>query len=380
LTPTIRKIIHIDMDAFYASVEQRDRPDLKGKPVIVGGDPKSRGVVAACSYEARKFGVHSAMASATAYRICPDAVFMRARFDVYRAVSAQIREIFHEYTDLVEPLSLDEAFLDVTQNYKEMPSATLIAREIKRKIYERTGKLTASAGVSFNKFLAKVASDMNKPDGITVITPEMADEFIDRLPIREFFGVGKVTEEKMLKFGIKTGADLKKFKKEHLVQLFGKSGIYFYDIAHGLDNRPVEPNRIRKSIGQETTFVEDIDDTDRMIEILESIAGDLEDSLLKRAAKGRTVTLKVKYFDFQSVTRSATIDEPADSAAVILRYIRPLLSKTEAGRKKVRLLGISVSNFDDQQTHVRQAGKPRQLPLPLKFTANLDKATDQYPW
>jgi DNA polymerase-4 len=368
------------MDAFYASVEQRDRPELKGKPVIVGGDPKSRGVVAACSYEARKFGVHSAMASATAYRLCPEAVFMRARFDVYRAVSAQIREIFHEYTDLVEPLSLDEAFLDVTQNYKEMPSATLIAREIKRKIYERTGKLTASAGVSFNKFLAKVASDMNKPDGITVITPEMADEFIDRLPIRKFFGVGKVTEEKMLGFGIKTGADLKKFKREQLIQLFGKSGIYFYDIAHGLDDRPVEPNRIRKSIGQETTFADDIDDTDRMIEILEDIAGDLEDSLLKRAAKGRTVTLKVKYFDFQSVTRSVTIDEPADRAAIIMRYIRPLLSKTEAGVKKVRLLGISVSNFDDQPNHVRQAGKHRQLSLPLKFAANLDKAADQNLW
>ena len=368
------------MDAFYASVEQRDRPELKGKPVIVGGDPKSRGVVAACSYEARKFGVHSAMASATAYRLCPDAVFMRARFDVYRAVSAQIREIFHEYTDLVEPLSLDEAFLDVTRNYREMPSATLIAREIKRKIYERTGKLTASAGVSFNKFLAKVASDMNKPDGIAVITPEMANDFIDRLPIRKFFGVGRVTEEKMLKFGIKTGADLKKFKKEQLIQLFGKSGTYFYDIAHGLDDRPVEPNRIRKSIGQETTFAEDIDDTDRMLEILESIAGDLENSLLKRDAKGRTVTLKVKYFDFQSVTRSVTIDEPADSATVIMRYIRPLLSKTEAGAKKVRLLGISVSNFDDQPTHVRQAGKYQQLPLPLKFTTNLDKANDQILW
>jgi len=368
------------MDAFYASVEQRDRPELKGKPVIVGGDPKSRGVVAACSYEARKFGVHSAMAAATAYRLCPEAVFIRSRFDVYRAVSSQIREIFYEYTDLVEPLSLDEAFLDVTQNYKGMPSATLIAREIKSKIYQRTGKLTASAGVSFNKFLAKVASDMNKPDGITVITPAMADAFIDRLPIRKFFGVGKVTEEKMLNLGIKTGADLKKFKKEQLIQLFGKSGSYFYNIAHGLDDRPVEPNRIRKSLGQETTFAEDIDDTDRMMEILEDISAELENSLKKRDAKGRTVTLKVKYFDFQLVTRSVTIDEPADSAAVIMRYIRPLLAKTEAGAKKVRLLGISVSNFDDQQTHVRKAGKYRQLPLPLKFTRNLDQANVQNLW
>ena len=370
----IRKIIHIDMDAFYASVEQRDRPEFKGKPVIVGGDPKSRGVVAACSYEARKFGVHSAMPAATAYRLCPDAVFIRSRFDVYRAVSAQIREIFYEYTDLVEPLSLDEAFLDVTENYKGMPSATLIARELKKKIFQKTGGLTSSAGVSFNKFLAKVASDINKPDGITVITPEVADEFIDTLPIRKFFGVGKVTEEKMLNLGITNGADLKKYKKEQLIQIFGKSGRYFYDIAHGLDERPVEPNRIRKSIGKETTFSEDIDDTDRMIEILDDIAVRLENSLIKREAKGRTITLKVKYFDFQSITRSVTIDEPADNAGVIMKHIRPLLSKTEAGKKKVRLLGISVSNFDDIETNI---GKYRQLPLPFKF-ADVKEMTDEF--
>jgi DNA polymerase-4 len=358
-----RKIIHIDMDAFYASVEQRDRPELKGKPVIVGGDPQSRGVVAACSYEARKFGIHSAMASSTAYKLCPDAVFIRPRFDAYRAVSTDIREIFCEYTDLVEPLSLDEAFLDVTENHKGMTSATLIAKEIKRKIYYKTGKLTASAGVSFNKFIAKVASDINKPDGITVITPDMADDFIDRLPIRKFFGVGKVTEEKMLNLGIKTGADLKKFKKDQLLHLFGKSGSYFYNIAHGMDDRPVEPNRIRKSIGKETTLLEDIDDTDQMLEILENIAGRLENSLFKREAKGRTITLKIKYFDFQSVTRSITIDEPADTAAVIMKYIKPLLSKTEAGGKKVRLLGISISNFDDQETNI---GICQQLLLPFK--------------
>ena len=365
------------MDAFYASVEQRDRPELKGKSVIVGGDPNSRGVVAACSYEARKFGVHSAMASVTAYRLCPDAVFIRPRFDMYRAVSAQIRKIFHEYTDLVEPLSLDEAFLDVTENYKGMPSATLIAREIKKKIFQRTGGLTASAGVSFNKFLAKVASDMNKPDGITVITPDMAGEFIDRLPIRKFFGVGKVTEEKMLNLGIKTGADLKKYKKQQLIQIFGKSGRYFYNIAHGLDERPVEPNRIRKSIGKETTFSEDIDDTKRMIEILEDIAVKLENSLIKRDAKGRTITLKVKYFDFQSITRSLTIDEPADNAAVIMKHIRPLLSKTEAGDKKVRLLGISISNFDDQEVNIE---KYRQLPLPFKFSNVKDKRDEFKLW
>jgi len=360
----MRKIIHIDMDAFYASVEQRDRPEIKGKPVIVGGDPNSRGVVAACSYEAREFGIHSAMASSTAYKLCPQAVFIRPRFDAYRAVSSEIREIFYEFTDLVEPLSLDEAFLDVTENFKGMPSATLIAREIKKKIYEKTGKLTASAGISFNKFLAKVASDVNKPDGITVITPEMADEFIDRLPIRKFFGVGKVTEEKMLNLGIQTGADLKKFKKEQLIEHFGKSGSYFYDIAHGMDERPVEPNRIRKSIGKETTLVEDIDDTHAMLEILEDIAVRLEDSLIKREAKGRTITLKIKYFDFQSITRSVTIDEAVDNASVIMKFVKPLLSKTEAGKKKVRLLGVSVSNFDDQ---VSITLKSRQLLLPLKF-------------
>jgi DNA polymerase-4 len=373
----IRKIIHIDMDAFYASVEQRDRPELKGKPVIVGGDPQARGVVAACSYEARKFGVHSAMPAATAYRLCPDAIFIRSRFDVYRAVSAQIREIFYEYTDLVEPLSLDEAFLDVTENYKGIPLATLIARELKKKIYQITGGLTSSAGVSFNKFLAKVASDMNKPDGLTVITPEMADDFIDKLPIRKFFGVGKVTEEKMLNLGIKTGADLKKYKKEQLIQIFGKSGRYFYDIAHGMDERPVEPNRIRKSIGKETTFSEDIDDTDRMLEILNDIAFRLENSLMKRDAKGRTITLKVKYFDFQSITRSVTVDETADNAAIIMKHIRPLLSNTEAGEKKVRLLGISVSNFDDQENKV---GKYRQLPLPLKFPDAVDTKDEFKLW
>ena len=360
----VRKIIHIDMDAFYASVEQRDRPELKGKPVIVGGDPASRGVVAACSYEARKFGVHSAMPSSTAHRRCPQAVFVRPRFEVYRAVSAQIREIFCDYTELVEPLSLDEAFLDVTENHKGMRSATLIAREIKQRIYERTGKLTASAGVSFNKFLAKVASDIHKPDGITVVTPDMADEFIDRLPIRKFFGVGKVTEEKMHGLGIKTGADLKKYGKKELFQYFGKSGLYFHDIAHGMDDRPVEPNRIRKSIGKETTLREDIDDTDRMIEILEDLSFELENSLYNREAKGRTVTLKLKYYDFKIITRSITLEEPVDNAAIIMRHVEGLLQKTEAGKKKVRLLGISISNFDDEDSRIDTCG---QLPLPLKF-------------
>ena len=370
----LRKIIHIDMDAFYASVEQRDKPELKGKPVIVGGDPNYRGVVAACSYEARKFGIHSAMASSTAYKLCPDAIFIRPRFDAYKAVSSEIREIFHEYTDLVEPLSLDEAFLDVTENFKEMASATLIAREIKKKIYYRTGRLTASAGVSINKFLAKVASDINKPDGITVITPEMADTFIDQLPIRRFFGVGKVTEEKMIGLGINTGADLKKFKKKKLIQIFGKSGNYFYNIAHGKDERPVEPNRIRKSIGKETTLPEDIDDKDQMLEILENIAVKLENLLVRHDAKGRTITLKIKYFDFRSITRSVSIEEPADTASVIMKYIKPLLFKTEAGERKVRLLGISISNFHAQDIAV---GKNGQLLLPFKFTEEYENEREK---
>ena len=359
----VRKIIHIDMDAFYASVEQRDRPELKGKPVIVGGSPNARGVVAACSYEARKFGIHSAMASSTAYRLCPQAVFIRPRFDIYRSVSSQIRMIFCEYTDLVEPLSLDEAFLDVTENHKGMQSATLIAREIKDKIYAQTGHLTASAGVSFNKFLAKVASDVNKPNGITVITPEMAAEFIDRLPIRRFFGVGKVTEEKMLGLGIKTGADLKKYQMAQLIQLFGKSGTYFYNIAHGIDHRPVQPNRVRKSIGKETTLSVDSDDIDEILAILENIAVRLENALDKRGAKGRTVTLKIKYFDFKSITRSVTVDGPVASVAEIMKWIKILLTKTQAGAKKVRLLGISISNFDSK---VEAAGTCSQLQLPFE--------------
>jgi len=363
------------MDAFYASVEQRDKPELRGKPVIVGGDPNYRGVVAACSYEARKFGIHSAMASSTAFRLCPDAIFVRPRFDVYSAVSSEIREVFQEYTDLVEPLSLDEAFLDVTQNFKKMASATLIAREIKKTIFNRTGRLTASAGVSFNKFLAKVASDINKPDGITVITPAMADSFIDRLPIRKFFGVGKVTEEKMIGLGINTGADLKKLKKEKLIQIFGKSGGYFYNIAHGMDDRPVEPNRIRKSIGKETTLLEDIDDREQMLEVLENIALKLENLLIRHEAKGKTITLKIKFFDFKSITRSVTIDEPADTAPVIMKYMTPLLAKTEAGERKVRLLGISISNFNTQDFG---AGKNGQLLLPFKFPGG-DKM-DQQIW
>lgn len=351
------------MDAFYASVEQRDNPEIRGKPVIVGGDPRSRGVVAACSYEARKYGIHSAMACATAYRLCPQAHFIRPRFDVYKAISNQIRDIFFHYTDLVEPLSLDEAFLDTTQNKQKILSATRIAQQIRKQIFHKTEGLTASAGVSFNKFLAKVASDYNKPNGITVITPEHASGFIDQLPIRKFFGVGRVTEERMLKLGIKTGQDLKKFSHETLVHLFGKAGTYYYHIAHGRDDRPVQPDRIRKSFGKETTLKHDIDNKRQMVAILDVLSRKVIEGLRRENRHGLTLTLKVKYHDFQTVTRSITFPKPVTNTAFIMDHIKNLLDKTDAGYKKVRLLGISVSNFlDTQKNNERYV----QLPLPFK--------------
>jgi DNA polymerase-4 len=358
----IRKIIHIDMDAFYASVEQRDNPGIRGKPVIVGGDPRSRGVVAACSYEARKYGIHSAMPCATAYRLCPQAHFIRPRFDVYKAVSNQIREIFHHYTDLVEPLSLDEAFLDTTRNKQKILSATRIAQQIRRRIFHVTDGLTASAGVSFNKFLAKVASDCNKPDGITVITPEDAPSFIDQLPVRKFFGVGRVTEERMLNLGIKTGRELKKFSHESLVHHFGKAGTYYYHIAHGRDDRPVQPDRIRKSFGKETTLKYDIDDKEQMIAILDVLAEKVVEGLRKEKRHGLTLTLKVKYHDFQTVTRAITFARPVTDTAFMMEHIKRLLDRTNAGNKKVRLLGISVSNFLETQ-----GNNERYVQLPLPF-------------
>ena len=340
----IRKIIHIDMDAFYASIEQRDNPELRGKPVIVGGPPDSRGVVATCSYEARRYGVHSAMPSRTAYRLCPRAVFVRPRFDVYKQVSQQVREIFLEYTDLVEPLSLDEAYLDVTNNKKGICLATDVAKEILQKITQKTG-LTASAGVSFNKFLAKVASEVNKPNGLTVVTPKKAAAFIDHLSIGKFYGVGKVTEQKMHDLGIKTGADLKKMSEEDLVKHFGKVGRFYYNIVRTIDDREVNPHRTRKSIGQERTLDQDIDDTNEMLRILEKMAVSLEEYMKKRQIKGRTISLKIKYFDFKSITRCITLEEPVYEAEIMMKAAAELLTKTEAGKIKVRLLGISLSNL-----------------------------------
>ncbi|QEN03964.1 DNA polymerase IV [Thiospirochaeta perfilievii] len=344
----LKKIIHVDMDAFFAAVEQRDHPEYRGKPLIIGGDPKSRGVVSTCSYEARKYGIHSAMPTATAYKLCPQGIFVGCNFERIKEASTQVHEIFHKYTDIVEPLSLDEAYLDVTNNKIGEPSATKIAQMIRRDIYQKT-KLTASAGVSYNKFIAKVASDFNKPNGITVVPPEKASEFILNLPIRKFWGVGKVTEKKMLKLGIKTGHDLIKYKRYELIELFGKSGPFFYDIVRGIDNREVETHRIRKSIGRENTFKEDILDSIRLIEFLESVATRVETDLKKEGKKALTITLKVTYHDFTKITRSITAPTYIYRAKDIILYIKSLIPKTLIGQKAVRLLGISTSNFQGEE-------------------------------
>lgn len=349
------------MDAFYASVEQRDNPELRGKPVIVGGTPKERGVVATCSYEARKFGVHSAMATATALKLCPSCILVRPDFNKYTAASGQINEIFHEYTNLVEPLSLDEAYLDVTGNFMCIPSATATAKEIKQRIFETTG-LSASAGVSYCKFLAKIASGFKKPDGLTVVTPEKAQKFIDALPIGSFYGVGKVTEKYMHSIGIKTGADLRQKTVEFLTQHFGKSGPWFYDLSRGIDDSPVEPRWERKSIGREVTLPEDITDMARINEILEELCFDVEKDMKEANKRGMTITLKIKYFDFKQITRSVTINKRVQSGATIYSHIKELLENTLAGKKKIRLLGVSMHGFEDKQP----AEKQGQLNLPLK--------------
>lgn len=340
----LRKIIHIDMDAYYASIEQRDNPELKGKPVIVGGLPDKRAVVCSASYEARKLGVRSGMATKIAYKLYPNAIFLPPRFDAYIATAKIIKNIFYEYTDLVEPLSLDEAFLDVTENKKNIPYATEIAKEIKKKIFEITS-LTASAGVSYNKFLAKIASDFNKPDGLTVITPENALFFIDNLPVGKFYGIGKATEKKMLSLGIKTGADLRKLSISQLIEHFGKSGKYFYDISRGIDESPVEPNSIRKSVGKEITLPEDTLNINTLYRIIDELSSELEKWLKENNIKGKTITLKIKYFDFKLITRSKTVKEPIFNSWIIANHTKELLTKTLAGKKKIRLIGIYISNF-----------------------------------
>jgi DNA polymerase-4 len=356
--PPLRKIIHIDMDAFFASVEQRDNPELRGKPVAVGGS-SGRGVVAAASYEARKFGVRSAMPSVTAKRKCPDLIFVRARFDVYRAVSNQIRAIFRDYTGLIEPLSLDEAYLDVTA-CRKLPTATAIAEEIRARIREATG-LTASAGVSYNKFLAKIASDQNKPDGICVVTPKQGPAFVARLPVRRFHGVGPRTEEKMKRLGIETGADLAAQSLEFLADHFGKSAQYFYGAARGIDNRPVRPDRERKSLGAERTYGEDLHDRGAMVAKLEEIA----DVVWKRAEKsesfGRTVTLKLRYADFETPTRARSLERPVESRGELLGIGVELLDTLIPDPRGVRLLGLTMSGFGEKEDAPPE--EPAQLGL-----------------
>jgi DNA polymerase-4 len=344
----IRKIIHIDMDAFYASVEQRDNPDYRGRPLAVGGSPEQRGVVAAASYEARRFGIHSAMASRTAVQRCPNLILVRPRFDVYREISMAIREIFYRYTELVEPLALDEAYLDVTQNKREMPSATLIAREIKAAILAETN-LTASAGVSINKFLAKTASGINKPNGLCLIPPEKAESFVETLEIERFHGIGQVTAGKMRALGISTGADLKTWSEVDLVRKFGKTGSYYYQIARGHDERPVDPNRIRKSIGAEESFAQDLVERSAVDAALLEIAETLCDRMERSQSAGRTLTLKVKYGDYQQVTRSRTLNEPITTIEEILNIASDLISQTEIGVRHVRLLGLALSTLDNEK-------------------------------
>jgi DNA polymerase-4 len=353
-----RKIIHIDMDAFYASVEQRDAPDLRGMPVAVGGS-RERGVVAAASYEARRFGVRSAMPSVTAKRRCPELIFVRPRFDVYRAVSHQIRAILAEYTPLVEPLSLDEAYLDVTENLKAMSSATEIAEEIRARIRSETD-LTASAGVSCNKFLAKIASDERKPDGLFVITPRMGSAFVESLPVGRFHGIGPVTRGRMERLGIRNGADLKGRTLPFLQQHFGKAGPYYYALARGIDERPVCADRIRKSIGAETTFSADLFTLDEARAALEPLIGKVWSYCEESAIRGRTVTLKAKYADFQQVTRSRTVEAPLVSRAGIEAIVSALLEPLLPVSRGIRLLGVTLSSLSAET----ETGVEHQLYLP----------------
>jgi len=340
-----RKIIHIDMDAFYASVEQRDDPALKGRPVAVGGT-RERGVVAAASYEARRYGVRSAMASALARRMCPELVFVRPRFEVYREVSCQIHSIFAEFTDLIEPLSLDEAYLDVTDNHQGIATATEVARRIRARIREETG-LTASAGVSYNKFIAKLASDHNKPDGLCVVRPERGLDFIAKLAVGRFHGVGPVTATRMEKLGIHTGADLRRCSREFLAQQFGKSGDYFYLAARAIDHRPVRPDRVRKSIGSENTFFQDLFSHDDLAAALLESSETVARHAARTAKAGRTIAIKLRYSDFRTLTRARTLPAPVSDVDTIQQVALALLAPLEPVEQGVRLLGVTLSNLGE---------------------------------
>jgi DNA polymerase-4 len=356
--PSQRKIIHVDMDAFYASVEQRDHPELRGKPLAVGGS-RERGVVAAASYEARRFGVRSAMSSAVARRNCPDLIFVKPRFEVYREVSRQIHGIFAEYTPLVEPLSLDEAYLDVTENLRGIPLATEIAREIRHKIRAHTG-LTASAGVSYNKFLAKLASDHRKPDGMFVIPPQRGAKFVESLEVGRFHGVGPVTAARMQRLGIRTGLDLRARSMAFLQEHFGKSGPYYYWIARGIDERPVRANRIRKSVGAENTFAKDLAGFDQIRAELRPLVEKAWSYCANSGVRGRTVTLKVKFNDFRQITRSQSAVQPVASQDVLESMAEALLRSLFPMPRGVRLLGVTLSNLNSDDT-----GEVPQLSLGL---------------
>jgi DNA polymerase-4 len=357
-----RKIIHIDMDAFYASVEQRDNPAYRNKPIAVGGMPTGRGgVVATASYEARKFGVRSAMPSRQAKERCPEIIFVKPRFEAYKAVSVHVREIFSRYTDLIEPLSLDEAYLDVTDDKLGIGSALDIARQIKEAIRTEL-ELTASAGVSVNKFVAKIASDMNKPDGLTFIGPSKVESFMEALPVEKFFGVGKVTATKMKRLGLFTGKDLKRLSRDQLKQHFGKSGAFFYDIVRGVDERQVTPHRETKSIGAEDTFEVDLRTFDEVMEELDRIAAIVSDRAVRKNLKGKTITVKIKFHDFKMITRSKSSMEAFNDEPTIKQHVREILEVVDLDEKRVRLAGVTMSNFGQGAA---SADEGFQLPLGL---------------
>lgn len=349
-----QKIIHLDMDAFYASIEKRDNPSLKNKPVIVGGLPHKRGVVSTCSYEARKYGVHSAMSSAKALKLCKNAVFIIPDIEKYKKESKKIFELYRKYADAMEPLSLDEAFLDVTRDRAKIGSASKTAEIIKKEVFSKTG-LFVSAGVSYNKFLAKLASDMEKPDGLTIITPEKAPLIIENLPVEKFFGIGKQTAKKMHYHNIFTGKDILNAGQKKLTALFGKQGCVFYSFASGRDLRPVTEHRERKSCGREITFEKDIYDKKIILKIIKKLCIMVSDIITKSNLKPHTLTLKIRFYDFYTITRSITSNTSFFYPEEIYRLILPLLEKTDAGKKSIRLLGVSASNFETK------ASKPEQL-------------------
>lgn len=360
----IRKIIHVDMDAFYASVEQLDNPKLIGKPVAVGGGSK-RGVVSAASYEARKFGVRSAMSGVLAQKLCPELIFVKPRFERYTELSQKIRKIFYEYTDLVEPLSLDEAYLDVTENKKGNPSATLIAQEIRQKIKDELG-LNASAGISINKFVAKLASDVNKPNGQKTVPPEEVLPFLEKLHIKKFYGVGKVMKEKMYLHGIFTGSDLKQKSLEFLEEHFGKSGAFYYEVVRGIQKSSVKPSQTRKSLAAERTFNENISSEIFMLERLEGIAAEVERRLVKGKVAGKTITLKIKYSDFTLQTRSKTLPIFISNKELILENVKDLLFQSSL-KNSVRLLGISISNLNNETKKKEDTSAEESIDVQLKL-------------